>query len=682
MLVFSWLMGIFCCTSVVGGPVQHLAWSAEATPVVRDEATLSSSYDLPVFRHASQPLVAKELLRPGPRQSLIPAELTALLFPQTSQYPSTPQAPRTRPVEVWCGSNEIFVRVDRFQLRAWPHPALYRLSSCPPNTVTSQFLFFHYAMTDCDAASQVVAGGQLVYSHVLHYTPPPQGYIIRVLPLKLPIHCFYNRFHYSYQVGYTPQIQHTTFMKSLRTKLIFTLTVCNAQWEPISPGHSFFLGERVNFVAQSGNLVPGERLFVDSCYVTPSKDPNSMSKVDIITNFGCMTDSRREGSSSYFWSRSGNMLKFSMDAFLFSDVSQVLYLHCSMSVGVTTSHTSKSCNYNQTTGRWEELDAPLSMCSCCDSACSDMQNSEKNIVSSPGWLIRHKKESPFLSGDPEKWVDQEEHREQAVQFQKPDSFQSQTKLDHEKIKSYGEKTSVFQYGDEQMRPRTAIGMPSNTDNQGSIEEYLTINDSHKTEPTSDDIVISNRSLQDVLESGEGAFFANNDSMKNTTLIAQSSRVGDPGSAENISTDLIPITELCSNNNKKSCLSKEDGGNTSAEHTDPIRNTASKTTHRVPRAEEEFANSKAENDSSEFSEVSQSVDRKLKKKPEQVAYYADRKGLDGDEVLQDLQIREWESNSSAKFRGLACVDRSDCNSGIEGEVLQHGQFAVTPKTKKV
>ncbi|XP_019735495.1 uncharacterized protein LOC109521856 [Hippocampus comes] len=708
MLVFSWLMWIFYYSPAVGGPVQHMTWSEEANPVVQeDESARSSFYHLPVFLHASQPLVVKELLRPAPRQSFVPAEVTALLFPQSPQHPSTPQAPRTRPVEVWCGPSEIVVRVDRLQLRAWPHAALYSLGSCQPTTVSSHFLFFHYALPDCASASQVVAGGQLVYSFALYYTPPPQGYIIRVLPFKLSIHCFYNRFHYSYQVGYTPQVQHTTFMKSLRTKLSFSLTVCNAQWEPLSPGHSFVLGEPVKFVAQTGSPLAGERLFVDSCYVTNSKDPNGMTKVDIITNYGCMTDSQREGSSSHFWSRSRNMLKFSIDAFLFSDVSQVLYLHCSMSVGVTTSHTSKSCNYNQTTGRWEELEVPMSLCSCCDSVCGDMQDSVKNMVSSAGWITRQKddgglnmKDSPVHLEAEEKLLDQEVHR---VHFQKLGTFPLATKTEHKKREeSVGEKTSMYLDGEEALRPRTAISMLNKSGNRGLVEKDL-MTDGQKTEPTPDGTIILDHSTQDVSESREGATYADSDSMRGsgnnstvtpesastttTSILQNSNVVGDLDYAEKVSTDLIPSAELCLYIDKKSCLSKDGTvkvgkGNTSVEHADPIRTSASKTTRLMLKAGEESANSSAKTDSSELDD-SESVGRQLERIPEQVVYYVDGKGLDGGDMLQSLQVREWESDPAVKLRGPACVDGSDCSSGIEeDEALQRGQFAIAAKTKKV
>ncbi|XP_077567957.1 uncharacterized protein LOC144193066 [Stigmatopora nigra] len=685
MLVMSCLMWIFYGSLAVGGPVHHLSWSEAVKPLVRNEALQSPFYHLPVFWHAPQPLVAKELFRPTPTQSSVPSELSALLFPaQTTQYHIAAQEQRTRPVEVWCGSREIVVRVDRFKFRAWPNPALYRLGSCQPTKVSSHFLIFDHALTDpCVSATQVVAGGLLVYSCALYYTPPPQDYIIRVLPFNLPLHCYYNRFHYSYQVGYTPQMQHTTFRKSLRTKLSFSLTVCNAEWEPLSPEHSFALGEPVNFVAQTGSLLPGEMLFVDSCHVTPSKDPISMPKVALITNYGCMTDSERQGSSSYFWSRSDNLLKFSMDAFLLRTGSQVLYLHCSMSVGATTSHTAKSCNYNQSTRRWEELDSPLSTCSCCESICGDKQDSVKAIVSSPVLNTHYLDEEwSNIKPLPPKSVEEEERGQQNL-FRESRTLLKVPKPDNktEEIDD-GDKTFPFPYEGEELMSSSVVSMS------------MKMNES--THTTSDGTIIMKHGTEDVSERGEitlaysssnsGLFTANSATpkvvSKNTISVAHnSSIVSSLIPSKNISTDLIPIAKLCSN--EKSCQPKNDTvkvkqSNASAGYTSSTPTAAADPIRLEIQAREESPKDKIDFDLQSAKTYSKSSDesgnKQLKRIEEQADFYVNRKGLDEEDQFQHPKTRQPE------FRGQACVDGSDCNSGIEGEALKHSQFANAAATE--
>lgn len=332
----------------------------------------------------------------------------------------------------------------------------------------------------------------------------------------------------------------------------------------------------------------------------------------------------------------------------------------------------------------------------------------KNIVSSPGWITRQKDEGPLNMKDSpvhleaeEKLLDQEVHR---VHFQKLGTFPLATKTEHQKIeKSVGEKTSMYPDGEEALRPRTVMSIPNKSGKQGLVEKDL-MTDGQRAEPTPDGTIILDHSTQDVSESREGATYADNDSMRgsgnnstvtpesaSTTSISQNSNVvGDLGSAEKVSTDFIPSAELCLHIDKNSCLSKDGTvkvgkGNTSVEHADPIRTSASKTTRLMLKAGEESANSSSKTDSSELDDVSESaesVGRRLERIPEHVVYYVDGKGLDGGDTLQSLQVREWESDPSDELRGPACVDGSDCSSGIEDEALQRGQFAIAAKTQKV
>ncbi|XP_055083959.1 zona pellucida sperm-binding protein 3-like isoform X2 [Periophthalmus magnuspinnatus] len=343
-------------------------------------------HHLPLFQHAPGPLVAREMFRPVPHKSPLPHGLAPLLLPPAERrHSGHEQLSPPGPVDLWCGLRQVSVRVDRLRLRHWGIPGLFRLSSCPVSAATPRYLYFHRGLGECGGHVQVV-GGQLVYRYSLSYDTPRQGSVLRVPPLELPLSCHYNRFHYSYRLGYQPLAPPSSFLKSARSRADFSLSVCSSQWEVLPPGHQFVLGEPVYFVARAGALLAGERLYVDSCHVTSSRDPSSTPRVDIITNHGCMTDSVRADSNSHFVSRGPSELRFSVDSLLFTTEAQMLFLHCSMSMGLQPSPISKSCTYSQDTGRWQELDASPFVCSCCNSVCGapgDYVSSTS--VSSAGW---------------------------------------------------------------------------------------------------------------------------------------------------------------------------------------------------------------------------------------------------------------------------------------------------------
>ncbi|KAK1896235.1 Zona pellucida sperm-binding protein 3 [Dissostichus eleginoides] len=544
MSVFAWLLWILF-RGTLGGPVQHATWSEGGglNPVQtpQHEATNPSFYYLPMFQHARGPLVSPELFRPVLQKSPLPTGLNALLFPQARPEHSV-TGTGSRAVHVWCGFDDISVRVDRLHLRTWTDPSLFRLGSCPVSRVSPRFLYFHHRLSDCGGEPQVV-GGQLVYSYALSYTPPQQGYVIRVVPLHFPIYCNYNRFHYSYQVGFRPQVQHTTLMKSIRSKLSYSLTVSNAQGEPVPSGHWFFLGEPVYFVAQAAALLAGERLYVDSCYATSSSDPHSVHRAEIITNYGCMPDSRRVGSSSRFLLGGGSVLKFSVDAFLFREVSQVLYLHCSMSVGLTTSYSSKSCSYDQAAGRWEELTAAASVCSCCDSMCGNIHQSIKNTVSSPGLLISQRsdvkprrKEMSLQAEEARDWEDPEEKLEE------------EKDENHKEVQTFPQETEEEEASPKKTNQTKAWRTSDVVTQQGNEEEE----DVGETEAVMDetDSQLKEFSTEDIMsdQSTPEEF----SSTENASVSGLSSDNISTDASENVSTAALPTSELCADGDPKSC----------------------------------------------------------------------------------------------------------------------------------
>ncbi|KAM9405419.1 uncharacterized protein ACWYII_028736 [Salvelinus alpinus] len=171
-------------------------------------------------------------------------------------------------------------------------------------------------------------------------------------------------------------------------------------------------------------LSPKMSVFVDSCFVTTSKDPNATPRLEVIHNFGCMVDSKRKGSQSQFFSR----VKCSaVDAlWMLSCFPQItakrLYLHCTMTVmKFTSKRSAKSCTYNRAVGRWEELYGPPSVCSCCDSVCDVSEfwpalkyPSVKSLITSKPWRVLEDREKSLPIRAEERQPDSEKRVEETL----------------------------------------------------------------------------------------------------------------------------------------------------------------------------------------------------------------------------------------------------------------------------
>ncbi|KAJ8289728.1 hypothetical protein GJAV_G00004590 [Gymnothorax javanicus] len=354
-------------------------------------------YRLPMFRQVKAPLVDMELFRPTAGQRPLPSAVKHLLLPQFGKWDPTTPVTNPRGIEVWCGNGTLSVRVNRRILGFWCQPSMLFLGNCEVYRFTRDYIYFHNYLDDCGITQNIV-DGQLVYTGVLRYVPEPQipGAVIRAVPLSLSIHCSYNRFHYTYKVGYIPNVKKGSFYKSINSERIFSLVACNERWERLGSTESFVLGGHMNFEASAPIVSRTERVSVTACHVTASKDPHSMPQMNVIENYGCMVDSKRIGSRSKFHSYRSGVLRFSIDAFKFPGISSKhLYLHCEITAAdyVATS-TAKSCTFNSKLHRWEELIDSSSVCSCCDSHCagdgiglSSLHPPPRSLITSDPWSV-------------------------------------------------------------------------------------------------------------------------------------------------------------------------------------------------------------------------------------------------------------------------------------------------------
>ncbi|XP_051575783.1 uncharacterized protein LOC127453459 [Myxocyprinus asiaticus] len=357
---------------------------------------------LPMFEHFPVPLVDMELFRPVPERRHLPNILNRLLIPQVDhQRIQVSPVRNTHGVEVWCGYSKVSVRLNRRLLGFRGLPSSFHLGTCSVSRSDKKFLYFHYDLNECGGSLKVM-NGQIVYSNIVHYTPEPQGIVIRAVPLALNIQCSYNRFHYSYKIGFLPIVNEPMFHKTFESRVKFSLFVCNEHWEKLGEKGSFVLGEPMYFEASAAHTSKDEMLFIDSCYVTASNAPSSTSRHHVIRNFGCMEDSRRQGSLSRFLLRQSNILRFSVDAFLLPQVTDMnFYLHCKVSIhNVTTSATAKSCTYNKAERRWEEIYTDASVCACCDSTCdvedtSSLTHVMQSLITSKPWIL-DQNQQPFI----------------------------------------------------------------------------------------------------------------------------------------------------------------------------------------------------------------------------------------------------------------------------------------------
>ncbi|KAM3613970.1 uncharacterized protein V6R79_007757 [Siganus canaliculatus] len=408
--------------SLTEGATQNITFPVMGKVSRRETPVLPPPYlHLPVSVDSKLPLVKKEFFSPakGTGQEPLPKPVREILLPV--RLNTSPPSTSGLSVKTSCRLRKMHVQVPRSVLGAGDLRFQVKLGSCPASKFTTDYLYFEYGLDMC-GTKRTAMNNQVAYSNLLQYEPPNlQGPIRRAAPFSLPITCYYNRYLYSYKIGYKPKMRMRKIPIEMRNGSKITLTPRNAQWERLSPSDQYMLGKPMYFQAEAFSAAHGERLYIQWCYVTPEKSYGSTPQFPVVKNFGCMIESKH--NRSRFIPHKISVVRFSVDAFSFKGMTgQRLYMHCSMSVGPSTpTSTAKSCNYDQKERRletffeimrktlwhnshvfipvfffffrWAELYGSYSVCSCCESDCSSDASMETQIISSRSWKIQHKARS-------------------------------------------------------------------------------------------------------------------------------------------------------------------------------------------------------------------------------------------------------------------------------------------------
>ncbi|XP_042356166.1 uncharacterized protein si:ch211-67f13.7 isoform X2 [Plectropomus leopardus] len=178
------------------------------------------------------------------------------------------------------------------------------------------------------------------------------------------------RKHHVHQLTVQPTWETVVVRKRLKgSPNDFQMELMDDSWSGPATSQVYQLGKTVNIQVSGPHLSTDGKLYISTCYASPSSGFGSSLKYTVIDNFGCMLDSRRDPGASQFISRTDKTLRFSLKAFQFtSDPDTEVSIHCKLFVtSDDPGPAHKSCTYRG--NRWKALTGDDSICECCDSQC-------------------------------------------------------------------------------------------------------------------------------------------------------------------------------------------------------------------------------------------------------------------------------------------------------------------------
>ncbi|XP_019940485.2 zona pellucida protein C [Paralichthys olivaceus] len=343
------LVGTFVCIFV-----GHLV-SVHSVIINRHDATLSQ--DFLGFLDDREPLsfernfdffsydpIFSSLQTPGPD------------FHMLADLPPILNVPR---VQVFCDESKLTVLVDKRSSGAMLTAEEIQLGDgCYSNRERPNQFVFTYSVDKC-GTTLGMQNGLVMFTNAIHInlkkTLAPWWHT----PPMVHVSCFPKRSYFR------PSLSDSVAPSENGRR--FNMKVVTSSWTNVTESNVYKRGQVINLQV-SARTTPDQQLFIQSCFVSASPEPQSKPRHAVIMNKGCTAPLGSPHPVVEFVASSGrDVVNFVLNtSYLISE----LYVHCSMLIshqGVT--HGSKSCNYNLIHSRWQELGGDVEVCECCSSKC-------------------------------------------------------------------------------------------------------------------------------------------------------------------------------------------------------------------------------------------------------------------------------------------------------------------------
>ncbi|XP_061572777.1 zona pellucida sperm-binding protein 3 [Cololabis saira] len=373
---------------------------------------MAGAKKLPKYLIVSPSNDHKEDLKPEKRTRAVPKWLKKVLLGIPPTIADAAEATqKTDSIELLCYLDKVNIRIKRGIFKSNDAFKYLKLGTCPVNHRDNEYYFLLYSLTtDCGFHLESLPDYSSI-SIALKYNPTSP--VIRDMPFEILLQCRYPRLFYSYTVGFHPELQGGTFHKVLQPNSSFSISSQDALGNEIPGSETYILGHPMYFEASGPDKTTDsadEKIYINKCFVTASRDPTSQPKYTVIDNHGCMIDGKVTIQSKFLLGNSTSTQKFSVGSFIFKDGTSTtspqvqFYIHCEMSLGpLTPTSSSKACNYDHATYKWRELHGRDCVCACCDSTCPSAhpKMASKEIITSKSWKVDFSSEGEFEEVDPQ-----------------------------------------------------------------------------------------------------------------------------------------------------------------------------------------------------------------------------------------------------------------------------------------